>query len=72
MEDEFTRKSDEELVCIIASHPSNVAYRSAMVEMHRRKMQKDDKNFTVQKWILRLTVVVLLLTAIGLAISIYK
>jgi hypothetical protein len=67
MEEDFTKKSDDQLVAIKAVPPSNVAHRKAAAELHRRKKQYEDKNLLIQKCILGLTTLAVIIAVITLA-----
>ena len=74
MEEDFTKKSDDELVAIIAVPPNHAAHRAAAAELHRRQKQYEDKNILLQnrnvllqKWILRATILAVSIAGITLA-----
>ena len=72
MEEDFRNKNDEELVTIIAVPPNNKAHQAAAAELHRRQKQERNKDITIQKWILRLTIAILILTVFSVVVMLFK
>lgn len=77
MEEDFTKMSDDQLIAIVTIPPNNAAHRAAATELHRRQKQYEDKNILLQdknvsfqRWILRLTIAILILTAIAVVFAV--
>ena len=75
MEEDFTKKSDDQLVAIIAVPPNNAAHRAAATELHRRQKEYESKNLvlqskniSLQKWIFRITLIAAIIAAITLIV----
>jgi len=70
-ENQFKTMSDEQLVAMTHS-PGMITGKEgpAAAELYRRQKVRDDKNTKIQKWILRLTIPILLFTLIGVIVAI--
>jgi len=75
MEEDFTKKSDDQLVAIIAVPPSNAAHRAAAAELDRRQKEYESKNLllqskniSLQRWIFRITLIAVIIAAITLIV----
>ena len=77
MEEDFTNKTDDQLISITTIPPNNAAHRAAAIELHKRRKQYEDKNLLLQgknvllqKWILRLTIAIFILTIIAVVFAV--
>jgi len=67
MEEDFTKKSDDQLVAIKTVPPNNAAHRAAAAELHRRHKQYEGKNLLFQKRIYIATILAVIIAGITLA-----
>lgn len=72
MEEDFTKKSDEQLVGITVVPPSNRAHRAAAAELHRRQKRDKAKNLSLQRRILRIAIITMIIAGLTLLVVILQ
>ena len=74
MEEDFTKMSDDQLIAITVNPSTHKNHQAAAAELHRRQKQYEDKtdpkvldnNISLQKWILRATILAVIIATITL------
>jgi hypothetical protein len=74
MEEDFTKMSDDQLIANTVNPSTHKNHQAAAAELHRRQREYDNnnlvlqnKNLSLQKWILRAAVLAVIIAAITLA-----
>jgi uncharacterized membrane protein YvbJ len=74
MEEDFTKMSDDQLIAITVNPSTHKNHQAAAAELQRRQREYDNnnlalqsKNLSLQKWILRATVLAVIIAAVTLA-----
>jgi ABC-type maltose transport system permease subunit len=73
MEEDFTKMSNDQLIAITVNPSTHKNHQAAAAELHRRQKQYEDKtlllqdnNISLQKWILRATILAVIIATITL------